>query len=239
MATAKELDAQWEAQYLVVKQKNDERVAAVKALAALPANQNGSEAERAALTANGPANDARLAFNAESQKLTALKNELDTAIAAEKKAAEDAKNAPPPAEPEKQNDTAAGAVEAQQGTTQEQPLSSSESARVQNSNGNEPDPNGELRGEDPVTKTNTSVLRAIGAIPAANNKTEITPGATSVIKVVPNPLHAYSSYTYGLSWHMLTKDDFNTMANDPTGDWKPGHTLVASAGKYGSTESGF
>ena len=138
-------------------------------------------------------------------------------------------------------DTAAGAIEAQQGTAQEAPLSAAESARLKNANGNEPDPNGEYRGEDPVAATNKNILRALGVVePApANNKTEITPGATSAIEVVPNPLHAYSSYTYGLSWHMLTKDDFNTMANDPTGDWKPGHTLVASAGKYGGTDSGF
>ena len=82
MATAKELDAQWEAQYLVVKQKNDERVAAMKALVASPAYQNADAVERLTLQAGGPANDARLAFNAENQKLTALKYELDAAIAA-------------------------------------------------------------------------------------------------------------------------------------------------------------
>ena len=110
MATAKELDAQWESQYLVVKQKNDERVAAVKALAASPAYQNGNEAERAALTKSGPAEEARLAFNAENQKLTAIKKELDAAKEAEKKAAEEKANekpaeAPPP---ENNNDTAGG-----------------------------------------------------------------------------------------------------------------------------------
>ena len=241
MATAKELDAQWEAQYLVVKQKNDERVAAMKALVASPAYQNADAVERLTLQAGGPANDARLAFNAENQKLTALKYELDAALAAEKKAEEDAKNAPPPAEPEKQNDTAAAAVEDQQGTVETVPMTDAEVDRNKN-NGNETDSNGEFRGEDPVTKTNNSILRAIGAVPdvpAENKKMEVTPGATSKIQVVPNPLHAYSSYTYGLSWHMLTKDDFNTMANDPKGDWKPGHTLVASAGKYGGPGSGF
>ena len=68
---------------------------------------------------------------------------------------------------------------------------------------------------------------------------EVTPGQGPKIEVVPNPLHAYASYTYGLSLHMLTKDDFNAMANDPKGDWKPSHCLVASAGKYGPAGSGF
>jgi hypothetical protein len=213
----------------------------MKALVASPAYQNADAVERLTLQAGGPANDARLAFNAENQKLTALKYELDAALAAEKKAEEDAKNAPPPAEPEKQNDTAAAAVEDQQGTVETVPMTDAEVDRNKN-NGNETDSNGEFRGEDPVTKTNNSILRAIGAVPdvpAENKKMEVTPGATSKIQVVPNPLHAYSSYTYGLSWHMLTKDDFNTMANDPKGDWKPGHTLVASAGKYGGPGSGF
>jgi len=245
MATAKELDAQWEAQYLVVKQKNDERVAAMKALVASPAYQNADAVERLTLQAGGPANDARLAFNAENQKLTALKYDLDAAIAAEKKAAEDAKNAPPPQPAEQQNDTAAGAVEETQGTVETTPLPADEAARL---NGADNTDTEESRGEDPVNLTNKSVLAAIGvpddnesaAKTARLNRTmEITPGASSEIQVVPNPLHAYSSYTYGLSWHMLTKEDFNSMAQDPNGDWKPGHTLVASAGKYGGEGSGF
>ena len=64
MATAKELDAQWEAQYLVVKQKNDERLAALKALAADPAYKNANEAQKAELLKASPAEQARLAFNA-------------------------------------------------------------------------------------------------------------------------------------------------------------------------------
>lgn len=247
MATAAELDAQWEAQYKVVKQKNDERVAAVKALAASPAYQNGTEAERAALTKSGPAEDARLAFNAENQKLTALAKELETAKAAEKAAAEKqaSKGETPPAPTEaSQGDTAANAVEASQGTVETTPLTDDEVKR-NNDSGNDTDENGESRGEDPVNLTNKSVLKAIGAGPSDDEQTtesyniEITPGAPTTIEVVPNPLHAYSSYTYGLSWHMLTKDDFNAMATDPKGDWKPGHTLVASAGKYGGEGSGF
>ena len=74
-----ELDAQWEAQYLVVKQKHAENVAAVKALALSPAYQNASEDERAKMIKTGPAEEARIAFNTENQKLTKLAKELKEA----------------------------------------------------------------------------------------------------------------------------------------------------------------
>ena len=52
-------------------------------------------------------------------------------------------------------------------------------------------------------------------------------------RVTPNPLHAYVNYTYGMSLHMLSKSDFNKMAENPDSDWLPTTTIVASAGKYG------
>lgn len=100
MATSAELDAQWEAQYLIVKQKNDERIAAMKVVASSPAYQNGTEAERAILAASGDSEAARLAFNAENQKLTALQKEHSAALAAEAKEAADAAAAKKAAEPE-------------------------------------------------------------------------------------------------------------------------------------------
>ena len=96
MATAAELEAQWKAQFLVVKQKNDERIAALKTLANSPDYQNSTEAEKDALIKSGPAETARLAFNTENQKLTALQKELNAARAAEKEKAETEKNTPPP-----------------------------------------------------------------------------------------------------------------------------------------------
>lgn len=100
MATAAELDAQWEAQYLVVKQKNDERIAALKVVALSPEYQNGTEAEKARLSATGDVESARLAFNAENQKLTALQKEHSAAKAAEEEADARAKAAAQAAEPE-------------------------------------------------------------------------------------------------------------------------------------------
>lgn len=83
MATVAELDAQWEAQYQVVLAKREELTAAQQAIAVSPAYQNGTEAERLALGRSGAVEAARLAFNTENQKLTALKKELDAAKAAE------------------------------------------------------------------------------------------------------------------------------------------------------------
>ena len=80
MATVKELDTQWEAQYLVVQAKNTQRVALINKLVASSAYQNANQAERAELAKTGPVEEARLAFNAENQKLTALKKELDTIL---------------------------------------------------------------------------------------------------------------------------------------------------------------
>ena len=74
-----ELDAQWEAQYLVVKQKNVERVGAMKALVESSAYRNASEDEKAKMIKSGPAEEARIAFNTENQKLTKLAKELEAA----------------------------------------------------------------------------------------------------------------------------------------------------------------
>lgn len=46
---------------------------------------------------------------------------------------------------------------------------------------------------------------------------------------LPNPLHRYASYTYGLSLHMLTKDDYNKIVNEH--DYNPNRVIIASAGR--------
>lgn len=71
------------------------------------------------------------------------------------------------------------------------------------------------------------------------NKQSASPTAGPHIITVPNPLHQFSSYTYGLALHMLTKADFNSMVENPGSDWKPTTTVIASAGKYGGPGSGF
>lgn len=46
-----------------------------------------------------------------------------------------------------------------------------------------------------------------------------------------NPLDIYTSYTYGLTLHVLTKEDYNTMVSTPK-DFKPTKTLISSANRY-------
>lgn len=46
-----------------------------------------------------------------------------------------------------------------------------------------------------------------------------------------NKLHDYSSYTYGLSLHALTVEDYNWLVDNP-GNWKPTTTLIGDASRY-------
>ena len=60
---------------------------------------------------------------------------------------------------------------------------------------------------------------------------EIT-GADSYVPL-RNPLHDYPSYTYGISLHALSKDDYNQIIDSQT--YVPKHVLIASAGRYNNT----
>jgi hypothetical protein len=55
-----------------------------------------------------------------------------------------------------------------------------------------------------------------------------------------NPLDQYSSYTYGLTLHVLTRDDYNAMVDSPA-TFRPTKTLISSAGRYrdSSTVGGY
>jgi hypothetical protein len=61
-----------------------------------------------------------------------------------------------------------------------------------------------------------------------NNPKANSPGPT------PNPLDAYPSYTYGITLHALTAQDYNTLTKNPYG-FKPSKTLISSAGRYNQT----
>lgn len=49
-----------------------------------------------------------------------------------------------------------------------------------------------------------------------------------------NPLHDYESYTYNLSLHALTLEQFNNLSDSPNG-YQPQNVLIAGAGKYSDT----
>lgn len=52
-------------------------------------------------------------------------------------------------------------------------------------------------------------------------------------KPLPNVLHQYAGYTYGLSLHLLTKDEYNDVILKQK--FVPNRVLIASAGKYNNT----
>jgi len=99
MATSAELDAQWEAQYQIVLAKRQALTAAQTLVAQSAEYINGTEAERNALSASGDVEAARLAFNAENQRLTSIASELKEAKAAEAKVVADEAAAAKAAEP--------------------------------------------------------------------------------------------------------------------------------------------
>jgi len=53
------------------------------------------------------------------------------------------------------------------------------------------------------------------------------------VKPIPNVLHRYASYTYGLSLHLLTADEFNKIVDK--GEYTATKVLIASAGRYNNT----
>jgi hypothetical protein len=78
--------------------------------------------------------------------------------------------------------------------------------------------------------------------PAVAKNTDISVGGTKAedkakpparINISPNPLHAYATYTYSLSLHLLTPESYNKMANGE--DWLPeAKTLIAGGGRWGT-----
>jgi len=71
-----------------------------------------------------------------------------------------------------------------------------------------------------ISSGNTS---DVGSTKAKNKK----------FKPIPNVLHDYSTYTYSLSLHALTKEEYNTYFGGTLKSYQPKHVLVASAGRRG------
>ena len=51
-----------------------------------------------------------------------------------------------------------------------------------------------------------------------------------ILAPIPNRLHQYPTYIYGLSLHMLSDEEYNDMVNTQT--YTPKRVLIASAGRY-------
>ena len=58
----------------------------------------------------------------------------------------------------------------------------------------------------------------------------VTAKRPGILYPIPNRLHQYPSYIYGLSLHLLTKDEYNDVVNTQT--YTPKRVLIASAGRY-------
>jgi hypothetical protein len=58
----------------------------------------------------------------------------------------------------------------------------------------------------------------------------IYPDQVNINEVLPNVLHSYASYTYGLSLALLTEIEYNLIQEK--GEYKPNRVLIASAGRY-------
>jgi hypothetical protein len=99
---------------------------------------------------------------------------------------------------------------------------------------------------DPVTGQRFRVateeeIRRNGVLSGTNNaRKTVEPASESEVKQtinvrpMPNPLHAYASYTYGLSLAMLTIDEYNEVAK--TQKYIPKRVLIASAGRHNQTK---
>ena len=69
---------------------------------------------------------------------------------------------------------------------------------------------------------------------SANTKTS----TKAKLDVRPNILHGYPSYTYGLTLHLLTKDDFNNIFKQGGArSIRPSKTLISSAMRYPTTNT--
>jgi hypothetical protein len=97
------------------------------------------------------------------------------------------------------------------------------------------DSQGEYTGED---DPDFSVSPGVIASNSVNSKDQVTSGAQGspekkkVIIPSNNILHDYVNYTYLLSWHLMSIDDYNNLMTNPESRYIPKNVLVSSAGKY-------
>ena len=78
------------------------------------------------------------------------------------------------------------------------------------------------------SKMSPEEIAATGTLGAAD-----TSGTTISTKPLPNRLKEYPSYIYGLSLHILSDEQYNTVVEQQT--YTPANVLIASAGRYSSS----
>jgi hypothetical protein len=93
-------------------------------------------------------------------------------------------------------------------------------------------------GEDGFRTATEEDIRRFGVLSGTNNaRTTVEPPAESSsaaqtinVTPLPNPLHEYASYTYGLSLAMMTVGEYNEVVK--TQKYIPKRILIASAGRH-------
>ena len=87
---------------------------------------------------------------------------------------------------------------------------------------------------DPTVQTNINNLSTENANAnnpnAPTNPSSSNPDTPKLSTPLPNRLKSYASYIYGLSWHLLSQDEYNNTVQTQT--YTPKNVLVASAGRY-------
>lgn len=94
--------------------------------------------------------------------------------------------------------------------------------------------NGVLTSNNPVPESASTQFLNTSAIEDYTNANKGLPASsvgTPQVEII-NPLHSYASYTYGLSFHMMTPDTHKKVTEDPRNIDTATICLVASAGKY-------
>lgn len=102
---------------------------------------------------------------------------------------------------------------------------------------------------DEYDKNREQIRRSTGNPNATNatdavtqkSDTKLTPAPSGIHTPLPNPLHEYATYTYGLTLFMLTTSEFEemqTLNESSLAAWVPKHALISSAGRYNKLQQG-
>jgi hypothetical protein len=123
-------------------------------------------------------------------------------------------------------------------------LSQSEQNKLDNQTPSEPggavQQNPKVESDEPVFGPNAKYYdfskmspEAIAAAGKLGADTSGTSGTTISTKPLPNRLHQYPTYIYGLSLHILSDEQYNKVVEQQT--YTPANVLIASAGRYSSS----
>lgn len=123
---------------------------------------------------------------------------------------------------------AAGAAPSTPSTTPGTPTTQETAADNLPSSGPAPTP--------PTNNTQVATTNPQTPSPNADDQTITVNKEEVVAKLRPNPLHAYPSYTYGISLHLLTVDDYNNIVTKK--EYVAKNVLIASAGRYNNVSEG-